>query len=547
MTKLRMLAWDSTLTSMSASSVDIARTYAKKSGFYEKSLVSSPEIDSETGFLATPWRKSCIALQHVPTKRGETVMGVASRYWRLVTIDATGGCKVEAIDSLAAFFGQEFAEFAGGGEVQDAFIQRRLLDLLHNDTHLCVLAEGCLRCFISNQIEQVCIQLEEQFGREHGFTRYDLFSFVLDDVDVAVLHQRGSLRQGAYKSLATEILQTFNPERGNLSTWATQLTKHHPELNAFLLERGVYLVSDWAILNDTTPKQVQRIFSEFHHSTPLEIQQACILLESYHLVYRRDRLKLRQSGGGGKCQPPTDKQLEQIAQSLVAKLSQENQAILDLSTEDILTRLQDMAGKLRQYRISVRRGTPQTDSIDDPEIRPQAENNPSPKSENEETDEQEEFLEFYQASFLECLDLALDKVVSDRVANLQRKKPPTDRQFLQALHLFHCQAKAMGEIALAIGFQAQYQVTRLLKLKEFRADVRQKMLESLRDRILNQAKIYVDPERLQSLDSQVELALDERISEVIQDATDEASNPNRSAKSRFAQRLCKQLKGIFDF
>ncbi len=509
-TKLRMLAWDSALASMSASSVDIA-------------------------------------LKHVPTKRGETFMGIASRYWRLVRIDATGGCKVEAIDSLAAFFRQEFPEFAGGGEVQDTFIQRRLLDLRENDANNRVFAEACLRCFISNQIEQVCIQLEEQFGREHGFTRYDLFYFVLDDVDVTLLHQRGSLKQGVYKSLATEILQTFNPERGNLSTWANQLTKHHSELNAFLLERGVYLVSDWAILNDTTPKQVQRIFSEFHHLTPVEIQQACVLLESYHLVYRRDRLKLRQAGGGGKCLPPTDKQLGQIAQYLVAKLSQQKRAILDLSTEDILTQLQEMAGKLRQYRISVRRGMPETDSIDEPEIRRQAENNPSLKSDNDDSDEQEEFLAFYKSAFLECLDLALDKVVSDRIANLKRKKPPTDAKFLQALHLFHCQGKAMGEIAAAIGFQAQYQVTRLLKLKEFRADVRQKMLASLRSRILNQVKIYLDPERLQSLDSQVEFALDEKISEIIQEATDEASNPNRSSKSRFAQRLCKQLKGILDF
>lgn len=504
-----MLAWDSTLASICASSVDIA-------------------------------------LKRVPTNRGKTVMGIASKYWRLVRIDATGGCKVEAIDSLAAFFRQEFPEFAGGGEVQDGIIQRRLLDLLHNDSDRSILAEGCLRCFISNQIEQVCLQLEEQFGREHGFTRYDLFSFVLDDVDVAILHQRRSLKQGAYKSLAAEILQTFNPQLGNLSTWATQLTKHHAEINSFLLERGVYLISDWAILNDTTPKQLQRIFSEFHHLTPVEIQQAGVLLESYHLVYRRDRLKLRQSGGGGKCLPPTDKQLEQIVQYLVAKLSQQKLAILDISTEDILTLLQDIAGKLRQYRISVRRGMPQTDSIDDPEIKRLAENNPSPKSDNDENREQEEFLDFYQAAFVESLDLALNRVVSDRITNLQRKKPPTDAQFLEALHLFHCQTKAMGEIASAIGFQAQYQVTRLLKLKEFRADVRQKMLESLRSRILNQAKIYVDPERLQSLDAQLEIALDEKIYEVIEEATDEASNPNRSAKSRFSQRLCKQLKKILD-
>jgi hypothetical protein len=48
--------------------------------------------------------------------------------------------------------------------------------------------------------------------------------------------------------------------------------------NAFLLEHEVYLVSDWAILNDTSSKQLQRIFSQFHHLTSQEIQQAMQLL-----------------------------------------------------------------------------------------------------------------------------------------------------------------------------------------------------------------------------------------------------------------------------
>ena len=485
-----------------------------------------------------------VALKRTPTNRGE-IMGTASKYWRLVRIDAKGGYKVEVIDSLAAFFRQEFG-LASGVEVQDALIQRRLLDLVRhsaseNDR---IMAEGCLRCFISNQIERICIQLEEQFGSEHGFTRYDLFSFVLDDVDVAMPQHR-SYRQGVYQSLATEILQTFNPERGSLSTWATQLTKHYSELHSFLLERGVYLVSDWAILNDTTLKRAQRIFSYFHHLTSVEIQQACLLLESYHLVYRRDRLKLRQGGGGGKCQPPTEGQLEQMAQFLLTKLSGEMRVNFDISTENILMRLQNIAGKLRQYRISVRRGSPQTESLDEPENQSVAMRMQATAGDIlEGNDEESEFLMFYRASFLECLDSAMEKIISSRITYLQRKKSPTSQQFLSALHLFHCRQRAMGEIAAEVGFQAQYQVTRLLKLKEFRADVRQKMLELLRSRILNKAKAYVDPDRLQTLDSQVEVALDERISSVITEATEEASNPNRSSKSLFSLRLCQHLKQI---
>ncbi|MEC4812105.1 MAG: hypothetical protein SAK29_02315 [Scytonema sp. PMC 1069.18] len=50
---------------------------------------------------------------------------------------------------------------------------------------------------------------------------------------------------------AREILQSFDCQRSNLSTWSGQKVKQHKPLNQFLLERGLYLASDWAILNDT--------------------------------------------------------------------------------------------------------------------------------------------------------------------------------------------------------------------------------------------------------------------------------------------------------
>ncbi len=120
--------------------------------------------------------------------------------------------------------------------------------------------------------------------------------------------------------------------------------------NAFLLEHEVYLVSDWAILNDTSSKQLQRIFSQFHHLTSQEIQQATQLLGSYHAVYRAQRLKARQAGIKG-CQPPTTEQLRQMQDRLS---TQTNRMICP---ETLLAQLEEMASRLRQYRIHVRRGS----------------------------------------------------------------------------------------------------------------------------------------------------------------------------------------------
>lgn len=120
-------------------------------------------------------------------------------------------------------------------------------------------------------------------------------------------------------------------------------------------------VSDWAILNDTKSKQLERILAEFHHQSESEINRACILLECYHAVYRRDRLEQRrnqlrlgQANGNGRCLPPTGTQLREIARRVNAK------ATLSLGTEEVSAQLQDLARRLQQYQHDVRqrlRGT----------------------------------------------------------------------------------------------------------------------------------------------------------------------------------------------
>lgn len=111
-------------------------------------------------------------------------------------------------------------------------------------------------------------------------------------------------------------------------------------------------ISEWAILNDTKAKQLQRILAEFYRLSESEICLACILLESYHAVYRRDRLEQRRnllnSGQAriqGRCLPPTAMQLHEIARLFNAK------ATLRLETEEVFNHLQNLAESLQPYRI----------------------------------------------------------------------------------------------------------------------------------------------------------------------------------------------------
>lgn len=127
----------------------------------------------------------------------------------------------------------------------------------------------------------------------------------------------------------------------------------------------MYFASDWAILNDTRSKQLKRILSEFHHLSDSEIHLACVLLESYQAVYRRDRLAqrrrqsmLEQGRIQEPCLPPTDTQLYEITQRVNAKIA------VNIETEEISTQLQNLAQHLRQYCRYVRKRLRTTKFLD---------------------------------------------------------------------------------------------------------------------------------------------------------------------------------------
>ncbi len=485
-------------------------------------------------------------------------MSAASRYWTFVRIDAAGERNIEEIAPAKAFFLASFPEFVTQGELSDIWVQRQLLSWMREapaespspyvkkvahakgdraihsqpaQTDSRLLAHYCLKCFISNGIDRVCRDLGAKFGTEHGFTSEDLLPFVLDE-DI-----RSQPGNHSYQSLMSEILQSFDPEQSNLATWTTRRVKHHKELNTFLLERGVYLVSDWAILNDTRPKQLQRILLEFHHLSAREIQQAKALLESYHAIYRAQRLKQRQAGIKGKCHPPTQEQLQQIARCLSGQTAETR------SPEVVMSQLQDLASQLREYRIYARGGAAPTESIDAAdEWGGTLADRICAHSLPDTVDEATEFLDFYRQQFRVCLDQTIAKVTQARLNRLIRKNPEKAEHFLLALYLFHCQGQSMGEIAKCINYKAQFQVTRLLQLKAFRADIEQQFLLQLCDRVLNRVKPYTNPQNLQAFNRQIEEILNEQVERAIAEAAAEASTTKpQPTTSLFSERLCHHL------
>ena len=451
---------------------------------------------------------------------------MSSAYWRLVRLDGTGRHRVEEVAIAQAFFQEHFA---AQPDLSDASMQRQLLHLVRDSSVRLAIrqpAQWCLRCFISQQTEKACVQLEGQFGTRHGFTRYDLFPFVLDDDFRAFPFLSDEPDSTQYEPLAGEILRTVDLSQSTLSSWTTRHVRHHPELKRFLQENGVFLATDWGILNDTSPELLKTVLTDLYVLTAAEITPAYHLLQAYHQVYRHDRLQQRQLGhlsGRAVCTAPSREQLTRMARYL-----QDQGLSPPRSPEHILSQLQTIASQLRQYRLHRSNGTLPTTSLDQAEV-PEIGDRLA-TADPESDPEEDSFLEFYHSQVLICLDQALAKVTHDRFLYLQRKKTEAEaEQFLTALELFHCQGQSMSKIAPQVGLKAQYQISRLLKQKDFRANVRSQLLKLLLSFVQDQAQIYIDdPTRLQELNQKIEEILAEHIDELILDTL-------------FSRRLCHYL------
>ncbi len=461
-------------------------------------------------------------------------MGSACRYWTHLRLEASGSLREREIAAAKAFFQQQFPDWIEADEIPDLQVQRQLVKLMRSASPTEVdpnqssanLAEGCLRCFVAHQIPLVCFSLEQRFGTQGGFSRADLYAYVMDDANPLSFEYR----ETDYLPVAVRIVQLFDPEQSNLSTWTKRLVLQQKGLNAALADWGIYLASDWAILNHTTPARISRLLAGRLMAT--EIQRACQVLESYHAVYRQARLRQRSTGAGKKCTEPDSEQLQNMLQHLQA------QGVGGDSSQQLLRELRGLAQQLRQVkRLSAV-------SLDDEKTSFLAEQQQVVDSPDE--DQQDQFLSVYRQESEQCLSQAVKQVLDDRVTYLSRRKPPKDETFLKALALFHREGKSMTEIAPLVGLQKQFQVTRLLGLKELRADVRQAWLKLLHQRLPQLLKHYLDPQQLEQFDQQLQqqlnTVLEELIDRIIAEDTTDSYSPKRSSRSLFTACLCQYLE-----
>ena len=157
--------------------------------------------------------------------------------------------------------------------------------------------------------------------------------------------------------------------------------------------------------------------------------------------------------------------------------------------------------------------------------------------------QQIDFLQTYREQVNAALAEAMTQTLQAYCEKLRRKKAPKDRAFIQALALFHCQGQGMKAIAPQVGLTTQVQVTRLMNLKQLRADVRNAFLANLQSRVQDAVLAITSAERLQQIGDSLDALLAEDADRLIAEAQAEAKIPqNRTSKSLFARQLCQSLQ-----
>ena len=474
-------------------------------------------------------------------------MAVSSRYWKIWRINPA---KESRYNKVIVPLAREFVEQKIKAWNNDKDLKSNLISYFDLkdpavDQSSRARAGLCLRCYVSEPILKACFKLDNLFAGDKQFSYRDLLVFALnDDGETLVildrdrktqltLNQEGKAKPTAYQFFTVKILQTYDADsqsRMSLDNWAYLQTKQHPEIKKFLSEFGFRHLSDWALLNRVRPKQIERLLMRDRQ-----------IVEVYHSVYRRDRVRQRKPGAK-RCPDPSSVQLEEM----LACLQTKNVAVE--TTAKLLRELKQVALQLRQYDVWSNR---EPLEIQDPNTGDYTTRTDLPNESTDKLDvEQQELLEFLHEQLTIALTQGIKQEIRGWITKLEKSKTygTYARQFIPGLQLYYDEGLSLRDIAPKLGMANWDRARRILNpgelLNKVRAVCVQKVLASVLEKAREKGLTENPPkiEYLQSITEQVEAFVD---AEIFTEAAKEIrAGRNRKMESRYSQQLCLILNNI---
>ena len=473
-------------------------------------------------------------------------MTVSQRYWKIWRINPAGsrlGYKQVVAPLAREFVEQKLVK------TQNNDLKSNLISYFHHKdpaVDLASLAQAglCLRCYVSEPILKACCKLDSLFAGDKQFSYQDLLTFVLNDDGETlvilsrdrktqmILDKKGKVKPTAYQFFTVKVLQTYDADslsRMSLDNWAYLQTKQHPEIKKFLSEFGFRHLSDWALLNRARPKQIERLAERDRH-----------LVEVYHLVYRRDRVRQRKPAAK-RCPDPSTVQLEEMLACLQARVAIK-------TTAKLLKELKQVALQLRQYDVWSNR---ESLEIQDPNTGDYTTRTDLPNESTDKSDvEQQELVEFIHEQLTIALTQTIEQEVRGWITKLEKSKTYATyaQQFIPGLQLYYGRGLSLKDIAPKLGMANWDRARRILNPGELLNKVRvvcvQKLLVSILEKARSKGLIENPPklEYLQSVTEQIEAFADAEI--FVEAAKEIKAGKNRKMESVYSQQLCLILNNI---
>ncbi|MEI6031379.1 MAG: hypothetical protein WCQ20_09475 [Synechococcaceae cyanobacterium ELA739] len=141
----------------------------------------------------------------------------------------------------------------------------------------------CLRCRVSHPLEAWLRATHRAHSQSHGLELMAMASYALDD-DGSLTIRKGpsemapftyaeiaSRPAGLISPFTAEVIRTYDPSKCGLPHWARLKIQAHNGLKAYFRENGLLLISDWALLRNSSPRRVREA-CERHLRTATSIQ-----------------------------------------------------------------------------------------------------------------------------------------------------------------------------------------------------------------------------------------------------------------------------------
>ena len=249
-----------------------------------------------------------------------------SEYWVLRQASSRGVRSAELSNAAAAFASSGFQAAEPSNNVDLGLL--RASQAVSDPGPLL-----CLRCRVSHALEAWLRATHKAHGPRHCIELSALVGYALDDDGRLTIRtgpateapfsyaQIASMPKGLISPFSAEVLRTYDPALCGLPHWARLKIQSHNGLKAYFREHGLLLISDWALLRNSSLRRVREA-CQFHLRSSSSLERLMGLHQRYGPLYDQAKAKYKaQTGKASGWQPDVDflKQLAPDAEPFTTK------------------------------------------------------------------------------------------------------------------------------------------------------------------------------------------------------------------------------------